>query len=304
MKLLKYLSLVLLFFVFSTKSEAQNLDNLNAILADGYTIDELHDLTDILTLSNHRAVLERKGMKFERNDTQGGSYIYKKNDYVSFYVNYEDGKLTSVHFVSSPQKFYKAISEIKGNSAFTYSSEKASGTGKLTYYKYKGHSMSTNDNYYRVTMWPKEPTTSTTTTSTSSTITPTIETYYSTKEFVDAVNPNIKWADINFSDPSYKFDVKGSLDMDKPSIRFITKQNILYIQMNIPKNGYCDYGLKEVKAKWTGQSGSGESYFYYTFEYNYQCEPNTYKNLYVYFRRGVPGLTKEGVEAWIRKNAY
>jgi len=311
MKLLKYLILFNLLFAFAAKSNAQNLDNLTAILADGYTIEELHDLTDILTIDNHRAVLEKKGFKYEKNDVSGGSYIYRKNDYVSFYVNYEKGKLTSVHFLSSPQKFYKAIAEIKGNNKFTYSSEKASGTGKLIYYKYSGHSMSTNDNYYRVTMWPKEETTSnsssTTTPSASPAVIPkTIETYYSAKEIADAMNLNIGWANIGFSSPTYEFEVKGSMNMDKRSIKFITKSNVLYLQLNIPRNGECDYGLKEIKAKWTGQSGGGSGLYdqyYFTFEYPYQCDGKDYKNIYVTFKTK-PSFTKEGIEAWIRKNAY
>ncbi|TKC10679.1 hypothetical protein FA048_10915 [Pedobacter polaris] len=306
MKYLKYLAFFYLLFAFAPKSNAQDFDNLYAVLAEGFTIEELHDYADILTYSNHRSVLEKKGMKYEKNDTSGGSYIYKKNDYVSFYVNYEAGKLTSVHFVSSPQKFYKAIAEMKGNSEFVKSSEKASGNGKLIYYKYKGHSMSTNDNYYRVTMWFKETastTTSSTTTPTQTpTITPTVENYYSAKEIADAMNANIGWADIGFS-TSYKFEVKGAMNMDKRSIRFISKENVLYVQMNIPRNGECDYGLKEVKAKWTGQAGSGSTYFYLTFDYLYSCNGQDYKGVYVYFNP-TSSFTKTGVQAWVQKNAY
>jgi hypothetical protein len=314
MKHLQYLSLFFFLFAFTSKSQAQDLSNLNALMAEGYTIDELHEIVDVITLSNHKSVLEKRGFKFERNDTQGGSYIYKKNDYVSLYVNYEDGKFTSVHFVSSPQKFYKATAEIKGNSNFTYSSEKPSGTGKLTYYNYKGHSMSTNDNYYRVTMWPKENTGSTTTPSTSTTTAPTtsttsassVEVYYSAKEIADAMNASIGWAKIGFSSPTYEFEVKGSMDMDKKSIRFITKSNVLYLQMNIPRNGECDYGLKEIKAKWTGQGGGGSGLYdqyYFAFEYAYSCDSKDYKSIYVTFKTK-PSFTKAGVEAWIRKNAY
>lgn len=311
MKPLKYILLFCFLATFAPQSQAQNLDNLTAILADGYTIEELHSLTDVLTLDNHRSVLEKRGFKFEKHDVSGESYIYKKNDYVSFYVNYEKGKLTSVHFVSSPQKFYKAVAEIKDNSKFTYSSEKASGTGKLIYYKYSGHSMSTNDNYYRVTMWPKEGTTSSNSSTTAPTASApaapkTIETYYSAKEIADAMNLNIGWANIGFSSPTYEFEVKGSMNMDKRSIKFITKSNVLYLQLNIPRNGECDYGLKEIKAKWTGQAGGGSGLYdqyYFTFEYPYQCDGKDYKNIYVTFKTK-PSFTKEGIEAWIKKNAY
>ncbi|TCC89258.1 hypothetical protein EZ428_16305 [Pedobacter frigiditerrae] len=311
MKPLKYIILFYFLVAFAPKSQAQNMDNITALLTEGYTIEELHGLTDVLTIDNHRSVLEKKGFKFEKNDTESGSYVYKKNDYVSFYVNYEKGKLTSVHFKSSPQKFYKAIAEIKDNSKFTYSSEKASGTGKLIYYKYSGHSMSTNDNYYRVTMWPKEESTTSSSSTTTPTVSPAlaptaIETYYSAKEIADAMNANIGWANINFSKPTYEFEVKGSMDMDKRSIRFISKSNVLYVQMNIPRNGECDYGLKEVKAKWTGQAGGGSGIYdqyYFTFEYPYSCGGIDYKNIYVTFKTK-PSFTKAGIEAWIRKNAY
>ncbi len=111
-----------LLFGLITSTKAQDMSNLYAILADGYTIDELHDYVDRLTLNNHRSILEGAGMKFVKNDTDAGFYVYTKNEYVSFYVNYENGKLTSVQVKSSPQKFYKAIEVIKGNSKFVKSS--------------------------------------------------------------------------------------------------------------------------------------------------------------------------------------
>ncbi len=164
--------------------------------------------------------------------------------------------------------------------------------------------MAVNDNYYRVTMWVKEnsTTTSAATTSSAPTTPPVVENYYSAKEIADAMNANIGWAKIGFSNPNFEFDVKGSLNMDKKSIRFISKSNVLYLQMNIPRNGDCDYGLKEVKAKWTGQAGGGATQYYFTFEYPYSCNNVDYKNVYVTFLLN-KAFTKAGIEAWIRKNA-
>ncbi len=305
MKVIKLVSVaVYLLFTVSTSSKAQDMSNVYALLAEGYTINELHDYVDRLTLFNHRKILEEAGMTFQKHDTNSEFYIYKKNDYVSFYVNYAKGELTSVHVVSSPQKFYKAIDIIKGNSQFVKNSEKASGTGTVTYYDFSGHSLAVNDNYFRVTMWVKEKTKTEKTTATTSPATPiAVETYYSAKEIADAMNANMGWAKIGFAEPNYQFDVKGSLDMDRKSIRFISKENVLYVQLNIPRNGSCDYGLKEVKAKWTGQAGGGATQYYFTFEYPYSCNNVYYKNLYVTFKL-TPSFTKAGVEAWIRKNTY
>lgn len=117
------------------------------------------------------------------------------------------------------------------------------------------------------------------------------------------MNAKISSANIGFSNPSYKFEVLGSMNMDKRSVRFISKDNILYVQMNIPRNGECDYGFKEVKALWTSQAGAGPSYFYLTFDYTYNCNGSVYKGLYIDFTPTAT-FTKAGVETWVRKNAY
>ena len=275
-------------------TEADIPSNIKSIAADKNTIDELHELVDVLTLANYQSVLEQRGMKLERNEIEAGRIVFKKNDDIKLYINLKAGTLSSVHFLLSPESFKKAVAVIPGNSDFVKSGEEPSGTSTVIRYKYKGHNLSTNNNYFRITMWPNDS-------SNSSTINVS-ETYYSAKQIADAMNQKMFKATIGNEGPSYKFEVFGSMNLDKRSIRFIDKNGILYLQVNIPRNGQCDYGLKEFKANYAGSISWGDDYFYIPFVFNYECSNTLYKSLYVHFKSSST-FTKDGIENWIRKNA-
>ena len=277
-----------------TIAEADLPSNIKLIADDGYIIDELHELVDILTLANYQSVLEQRGMKLERNEIEAGRIVFKKNDDIKLYINLKAGTLSSVHFLLSPESFKKAVAVIPGNSDFVKSGEEPSGTSTLIRYKYKGHNLSTNNNYFRITMWPNA-------TSNASTINVS-ETYYSAKQIADAMNQKMFKAIIGNEGSSYKFEVFGSMNLDKRSIRFIDKNGILYLQVNIPRNGQCDYGLKEFIAEYGGTTGWGDDYFYLIFAFDYECSNTLYKSLNVHFKSSST-FTKDGVENWINKNA-
>lgn len=117
---------------------------------------------------------------------------------------------------------------------------------------------------------------------------------------VDTLNHTIIKAGIGFSNPVYNFDTFGKTNLDNRSIEFFTKENKLQIRMNIPRNGVCDYGMKEIAAKYSGSGtveySNGKRGFYLKFKYSYSCNETTYEELFIYFYR----KEEEVIEAIIK----
>ena len=103
------------------------------------------------------------------------------------------------------------------------------------------------------------------------------------EDLAAALNKGIRSARINFQDPSYSFNITGQTSFTYSSIEFYTKNNKMYIKMNIPQNGRCDYGMKETEAIITGQYGLGGDRFYIAFQYEYSCNDIDYKTIYANF---------------------
>lgn len=82
----------------------------------------------------------------------------------------------------------------------------------------------------------------------------------------------------------YNFSILGNTSFEKSSIEFVTRKNELYIKMHIPKNGECDYGIREVKAEYNTFStlyvgAKGEKYLSLAFNHEFACNGITYKNI-------------------------
>ena len=121
-------------------------------------------------------------------------------------------------------------------------------------------------------------------TSTNTTSTDVSEYHYeNVDELAAALNKGIRSAKINFLDPRYSFNITGSTSFTYSSIEFFTKNNELYIRMNFPQNGTCDYGLKETKAILTKQFGYSRTTYYIAFKYQYSCNSINYETIYANF---------------------
>ncbi len=123
--------------------------------------------------------------------------------------------------------------------------------------------------------------------------------------FADSVNKWIRTAQIGFGDGDkrYRIAVTGKTSFQNSSLQFVAKDGQLQLRMNIPLTGTCDYGLKEVKPKLSGQYGSGPAYFYIAFKYLHECNDITYQNIYVFFNREVDNEKERqaAVEAAFKK---
>ena len=102
----------------------------------------------------------------------------------------------------------------------------------------------------------------------------------------DFFNDKMVSAKINSSNPTLDFNAFGKTDFDRRSIEFIAKNGLVYLKLHLPRNGSCDYGLKEILAEKNGQSGtvqfSNDTRGYYiAFKYSYTCNNLGYKDLYV-----------------------
>jgi len=307
MRKILFLISFLCFAGLNYKAHAQNFDNLAALVAEGYTLDEMKDIVDNVTTTNHTSYLKTKGYAYKGYDAGKNEYYYDKNEFVSLVLTIKNSKPFSIRMLSSPQKFYKAAAEFKSNSKYKlYSSEDIDEGGTLAYYDFGDYSYAMNTKYYRMTLWfPEKKSTNstsptaTTTKTTSSNI--NSDYYYSAKEIADAMNARIDSAIIGYSTDKYRISVHGTMDLDRRSMRFITKENVLYLQLNIPRNGDCDYGLKEIKARLIGPQRRGSDYFYFSFDYLYKCQGKVYSCVVVYFHPN-EGFNYDGLRAWFDKN--
>ena len=106
------------------------------------------------------------------------------------------------------------------------------------------------------------------------------------QKFADFMNSNMGRAEIASRETPYYFTIKGKTSFDKKSVQFIVKNEQLYIKMHIPKDGECDYGIKEIKAEYLGFNGlgvgSGKDYVGYVnfnFDHSYECNGKKFNNV-------------------------
>jgi hypothetical protein len=121
--------------------------------------------------------------------------------------------------------------------------------------------------------------------------------YSTVDNLADSLNKLIRSAYINFQKPSYSFSITGSNSSVHSSIRFFSLNNQLYIRTHIPGKGNCESGVKEIKAKLTGQTGSGPDRFYIAFKFKYACDTDTYETIYANFYRRDNEQTESVLEA-------
>lgn len=127
--------------------------------------------------------------------------------------------------------------------------------------------------------------------------------YADIDDFAAQLNRGLLFGKINFQSPNYRFNTLGKTDFDRSSLEFVTKNNQMYLRMNFPRNGTCDYGLKETKAILTGQYGSGGGQFYIAFKYDYSCNSEEYKTIFATFKslgKGHYEATKEAAERFLK----
>lgn len=105
----------------------------------------------------------------------------------------------------------------------------------------------------------------------------------STQKLADSLNKWFQRASLGFAEPNYKFSRVGKVNFEYSSVEFFTSDNQLYIRMNIPRNGNCDYGLKEIKAEYQGGIGYNGFVFNVSFRYNYICNDKKYENIHCFF---------------------
>jgi len=268
----------------------------------GFTIPEMQSLIDELSYENQKVVLERKGFSTVSTKTNPGVFLYEKSDQTQLKVFSEENTIRWLSFSADKSMYLKVANELANNSF-----QKIQQIGRFSTYNKNHYILILDPSEYKFTISISGSKTAIAKTNPVPTApipnaTPPIEVYYSAKEIADAMNSKIFSAKINRKAPYYKFEVFGKMDLDKRSIRFITKENVLYVQINIPRNGQCNYGLKEVKANWLGFTSYTGDYFYIPFQFDYECNEIKYVGLEIGFPLNTP-VTRLGIEAWIKKNA-
>ena len=109
--------------------------------------------------------------------------------------------------------------------------------------------------------------------------------YSTLQKFADSLNAHLFSAELYDKASGYRFAALGKIDFEKRSIQFTVKNNELYVKMHLPKNGECDYGIQEVKAKfldWGGALvGSNNNLMWVNFDHSYSCSGSYYTALHI-----------------------
>lgn len=269
------------------KGYSQNSES--AFSKNYYSVQELENIFANVNFNNHKQWLTDNGYKFILDDTGQRCLFYEKNENVKLLVFYAGIWITQVYFQSTDGAFAHVLKTIEGNKSYKKIKEETETDNKgvkTKDYKWtKGAYVYMGNEYSGTLGMLKDYSEENSKLNDLSTVTPITSNadFTSAGEFADEMNKNFRFGRINFGGPSYKFNSLGKLNFHDRSILFTTQGDRLYIKMNIPLEGDCDYGLKEIKAIRTGQTGTSTKTFYIAFKYTYQCGVNSYQTLYLFF---------------------
>lgn len=135
-----------------------NLDNVSSGLSDGYSIKEMEDILNSVTVKNVKQWAIDKKYTFIEDD---GSVIeVEKNSVVTFYIFYKGNDIEQLQVSSSPQKWYKAVKEFENSSykkGEVVTKKKSDGSEyELTFYTKGSYNYATGDyGDYKTYIWKK-----------------------------------------------------------------------------------------------------------------------------------------------------
>lgn len=293
---------ILLFVIFpllvSQQISAQvSADNLSSLFADGYTINEMETIFKSITPKNYKKWLRSNKFEYVK-EFESGLVYYKKNEVVSLgiFVKKERNVISEIFFHSSPQKFYKARSAFEEDASF----KAIAGKGSEKKWYRNGFVYFADDDEYNIGIYrdvnneaatsPKSTAATTKATSGNSNAFKSPSPKYdlsTAQKFADILNANLNRAYISARGTYsvYDFTVLGKTDLTKRSLSFIAKEGELYVKMNIPMNGECDYGLKTEKARFINNCTLGLDKLCKQLKYEYTCNEKLFKDIIVAFPR-------------------
>ena len=155
-------------FCFSTTLYSQtplkdaDINNMKAFLTEGFTIAEMKDIIENVTYKKHEKWMEKKGYTFREEIPSKTALYYKKNELVDIFVFYYSNKdISEVKFSSSPQKYYKALNELKTNKEYrsitSTQKNNLTDTKNLTLWRSKGYIYYANEVDYYIGIYRDYP---------------------------------------------------------------------------------------------------------------------------------------------------
>ncbi len=162
-KIFLFISLMFSFSSFSQNPLTEaDFNHMKAFLTEGFTISEMKDILENISYKKHEKWMEKKGYTFREEIPSKEALYYKKNDIVSLFVYYNKNKdFTEIKFSSSPQKFYKALDELKTNKAYRSISSPQktfnTTTKDLTLWRNNGYVYYANETDYYIGMYRDYP---------------------------------------------------------------------------------------------------------------------------------------------------
>ncbi|RYE27224.1 MAG: hypothetical protein EOP48_34600 [Sphingobacteriales bacterium] len=238
--------------------------------------------------------MERKGATLYEDARAQSILKYRKSEYVEYWLHYGDGKITALTIKASPDTHENAVDEIKNKSIYKKTKVQiipnTFGLRENATYTKDNFTFVSNWEYFLVTATMKGPSANN-----SGTQPPTSSGYdksqailfNSAKEVADLLNQNMYRAGLVWSAPEFDFEVLGAIEVGKRSVKFIAKENSLYVQVHIPQNSGCAQITSEFKAKSDGGVGGAPDSFNVSFSFPY-CGIEKYQTIHVFVCKPIP----------------
>ncbi|MBK6936800.1 MAG: hypothetical protein IPH18_07835 [Chitinophagaceae bacterium] len=128
----KCLLLIMACFLFSLLP-AQIDSNIGSLFEDGYSAVEIEKIFTNVSFKNHKKWMKSEGYNYEKNKSSDNYFYYTKNSVVSLAIYHSNEKINQVLFVSSPQKYYRAVDDMRKDKSYRLVEEeiKDNGGGKF-----------------------------------------------------------------------------------------------------------------------------------------------------------------------------
>jgi len=130
---MKNICLLFIACLFITVLPAQIDSNLGSLFEDGYSAPELEKIFNKVSYTNHKKWMKAEGYTYDESQSTAKFFYYKKNSVVSMALYHNNKQITQVLFISSPQKYYRALADMRKDKSYRLVEEeiKDNGGGKF-----------------------------------------------------------------------------------------------------------------------------------------------------------------------------
>jgi hypothetical protein len=103
--------------------------------ADGFTPSELEHILNNVPYKKHEKWMKGEGYTYDKSQSTSEYFFYDKNGVVRFALYHRNSEITQVLAISSPQKYYQALSKLKEDKKYRLVKETVGDIGKGKFMK-------------------------------------------------------------------------------------------------------------------------------------------------------------------------